>query len=236
MKLQYHSASRIKALSECKHFFYRKYVIKDLLNVPENNSPYALLGKALHKTLEEWRKNPTMDKRFMINVFLNNFPLGKNHFLFKEGYSIICGLELKYIKRGKLVATEFDFETNIDGIVYKGVIDKIEKIDENKLLITDYKSNKTINPEEYIHQLAIYDMALEDKFPGLIREHELYYLRFNKSIPFNFTNKSHEKIKKMFQTIDKYVSEYHDKPEKWPKLATKENICLYCPLNNECWA
>lgn len=227
-----HSASRVKTLNDCQKLFYHKYILQDLL---DDDGPYAMLGTALHKVLEIWRPNPTLSRREMVGLFNQHFPLGNKHYLFKEGCSIIYGLETNRLIRGDLVSTEFEFDLTFNGRPVKGIIDKIERTGENKLLVTDYKSNKTIVPEEYIHQLAIYDAALEQKFPGTEREHELYFLRFNKSVPFKFTKESWDKVDTIFASIDNLIVENQDKPGNWAQLPTQTKVCSFCPLKSECW-
>lgn len=232
MKLDYISASKIKTLQDCKKLFYHTYIAKDL---PETEDGiYAQLGSGLHKVLEVWRHDPSLTRREMVGIFRENFPPGKDHYLFKEACGMIYDLDLKKIKRGDLIATEKEFETEISGVKVKGVIDKLEKVG-NKILVTDYKTNKQIEPAEYIHQLAIYDAIVEQWYPDIEREHELLYLRHNKSVAFTFTDIGRQNLVGILNTVNEMVDKNAENKLAWPKINTKAKQCSYCPFAKECW-
>jgi RecB family exonuclease len=228
----YHSASRIKLLEDCNLAFFHKYILKDMPY--EESGPYAQLGTSLHSALETFRKNPT-DRKDLINHYIKTAEIDKSHYLHKDGIRIIQGLDLKLVVRGKLIECELPFEEVINGHKVKGVIDKVEELANGTLLITDYKSNQTIHSEEYVHQLAIYDVAMERKFPGSERVHELLYLRHNKSVPFKFSNITESKVMAIFESVESKIDNSWDKPENWNKLPKKGKPCGWCSLKEKCW-
>lgn len=228
----YTSASRLKTLSECKKYFHAKYIAQGIEE--EEDSPYAVLGSALHEALEDWRKNPTTRKD-LVALYDSKFTLGRKHRLYIEGIVICQELNLKDIVRGQLVETEKEFEFEWQGHKIKAVIDKIELLEDGSYLITDYKSNKEIKAEEYIHQLALYDIAMETVYPNSARTHELYYLRHSKSVPFKFTEANLVTMHDMLTKTEKLINENADNLSAWPKLPKEAPKCKYCVLSQSCW-
>ena len=227
------SASRLKLLSECKKQFYHRYIAEDLEYV---ESPFAEMGKAVHYALELYRKHyPNMTRNQMVNVYNRTFEPSKEFsWLKKQGFGVLWKLDLNKVVLGELVDVEFQFEFNLEGILIKGVIDKLELVD-NTLIITDYKTNKLIEPEKYFIQLAIYDLAVRKFFPEAKRSYELFYVRHNKVIPFNFTEDFYKKTEETAHNAMRYISENKDDPSVWIKMNKKESMCNYCPLINSCW-
>ena len=228
-----YSASKLKLLDDCRHLYYPKYILKDLKDA--DAGPFALLGKALHKVLEEYRKNPTMSRNELQRQFAEAFPLQPTNFLYKEGLQILHNIKLRNVVRGELISVEWEFEEAVEDVVIRGIVDKIEKIGENKILVTDYKSNKAINAIEYIPQLALYDLVLSKRFPDIERVHELFYLRFNRTLTFSFDDTMRKKIWKKLQSAHTYINENHDTALMWPKRLQQDKICSFCPLSKTCW-
>lgn len=228
----YHSASRLKTLAECKKYFHAKYIARSIQE--EEDSPYAILGSALHEALEEWRKNPTTRKD-LIALYDKKFTLGRKHRLYIEGIVICQELNLKDIVRGTLIETEKEFEFEWEGHKIKAVIDKIEQLEDGTYLVTDYKSNKDINAEEYIHQLALYDVAMEVHYPNSERLYELYYLRHSKSVPFKFSDSNFTTMNDMLTKTENLINENADNLSAWPKLSKEMPKCKYCVLSPTCW-
>lgn len=234
MELEYLSASRIKTLSDCKKLFYHQYILQAFEDEPD--SPFAQLGSALHEVLEEWRPEPSkFTRKDLVDMFADRFPPGPKHFLFKEGRRILWQLHLKRLMPGELLEVEQEFEMEAHGHKLKGVIDKVEKLPDGSLLITDYKSNKDVLPKQYLMQVSIYDLALEELYPGSDRQFELYYLRHNKSVPFKFDSTSRDKTVTILESVENIVAKNYDNKSAWPKLNKQDKVCTFCPLKKECW-
>lgn len=227
------SASRIKVLDDCKLLFYRKYIVKDL---PEDlGSPFADMGKAVHKALEVYRQNPAITRKELIAIFDADFKPTKSHeFLIKEGRSVLYRLDFNKVVIGELISVEFTFEEKFGNVLIRGVVDKMEYVDDT-IVITDYKTNKEIEPEHYLHQLAIYDLAMERLYPGIKRKFELFYVRHNKVVPFEFLPDYWKKTDIAVTRTIQMITENQDNPSKWPKLKEKKPVCSYCPLIKQCW-
>jgi ATP-dependent helicase/nuclease subunit B len=228
----YFSASRLKTLSECKKRFYHQYIVKDL---PEETSPFAQMGDAIHKVLEVWRKNPEMSRKQLVGMYAGLFKPDKEwDWLRRQGFHLIWKLDQKRIFLGELVGCEIEFETEINGINFKGIIDKVEKVDDI-YIVTDYKTNKSIEPELYYHQLGVYDIAMEHMYPSTNRRYELFYLRHNKVVPLTFNDGFHEKMHEKIASTYTTIMENAGDVSFWPQLEKRAPACSYCPLSKACW-
>ena len=192
------SATRIDMFKECKYKYWCNYVE----HLPTEPSPAFRLGLAVHESLELagqiWMKKEKftkadmkkiMDKyeemaikegieemeihkegKRLVKARVNNFELGTK----------ILGLEIQFGFRGGE-----DIETK-DGIPLVGAIDKVVEIDEDTLLIVDYKTSKTAPTADQMRddlQLSIYDLVAHQKWPKYKRiilgldllRHEMLY-------------------------------------------------------------
>lgn len=230
------SASRIKTLNTCKRQFYHTYITESIRD--EEDGPFAILGTAIHTALEAYRLNPKMPKQSkkgpsIIGEFDKAFTLGRKHFLYMEGIKILQQLDYSKVIVGELIGVEEKFDTEIFGYRVRGMIDKIERVDDT-IVVTDYKTNKSIEPETYITQLAIYDEIIKQRYPNLQRKHELFYVRHNRVLPFQFKEEN-DALRQILETSANIVESCGDDESKWPQLKKKAPLCNYCPLKDTCW-
>ncbi|HAO30629.1 MAG TPA: hypothetical protein DCQ43_04680 [Treponema sp.] len=89
---------------------------------------------------------------------------------------------------------EYSFRDRIDNFILKGQIDLVFKNEDETYTLVDYKTNQTVEPEEYKEQLACYRHALCNMLN--CKESDircvLYYLRFAKE----------EDISNLCETVD----------------------------------
>ena len=241
--MKYISASRIKMISECKKQFYHNYIVGDI-EIPDN--PFSEFGTAMHETLEEFRKDSSLSRRDLVGIFCSKFkPPEEFKWMIKRGCSTIYKLSANRIFLGELVGLEIPFEVDIDGITLRGVIDKVEKVytadkdgckSGEKLIITDYKTNMSMKPEKYYPQLAVYDLAAEQLWPGSDREFELFYVCHGKSFPFSFRENFSDQTLTTVKNVVSYIKENQDDSTVWTKMKKKDSLCQYCPLYKTCWS
>ena len=87
--------------------------------------------------------------------------------------------------------TEFDFKYAADGVsagaIFNGRIDLVVRTGDTSYLIVDYKTDKTICPQEHAAQLGCYRNAISAMMgvDAANVECELYYLRHKKAVPWN---------------------------------------------------
>jgi ATP-dependent exoDNAse (exonuclease V) beta subunit len=227
------SASRVKSLTECKRKFYHQYIIKDL---PFEGNAFTDLGTAIHDVLENWRHDPSLSKADLIGDFTQRFkPTSNFSWLVNDGYKIISNVSPKKVFLGKLVGTEVGFEeTYDDDLFVRGFIDKVEEVN-GEIVITDYKTNRKIEPNLYHHQIAVYDLAASRLYPDMPKRYELYYVRHDKVVPIRIRKDFHKETEKSLHNVRQYVEDNKENPLVWDKLKKRSYICKYCPLADKCW-
>ncbi|GAA9355676.1 ATP-dependent deoxyribonuclease AddB [Helicobacter pylori] len=180
------SASSLNAFLTCKRRFYYHYM-KRFKESPkdENNSAVGSLLHELLKEAYEKDKNPyALEERliWLLETRENITP--------KERLDILVALkkiQAFYLKEKerfnakiKILDLEKSFETTIQGVAFKGCIDRIDKTADNEIILLDYKfksdlkldnmSEKqrgSLSPIEIAqisadYQMAIYAFALKN--------------------------------------------------------------------------
>ncbi|MGN8379328.1 ATP-dependent deoxyribonuclease AddB [Helicobacter pylori] len=180
------SASSLNAFLTCKRRFYYHY-IKRFKESPkdENNSA---VGSLLHELLKEAYKK---DKNpYSLEERLIQFLETRENITPKERLDTLVALkkiQAFYLKEKerfnakiKILDLEKSFETIIQGVIFKGRIDRIDKTADNEIILLDYKfkndlkldnMSKTqregLSPIEIAqistdYQMAIYAFALKN--------------------------------------------------------------------------
>ncbi|GAA8994861.1 ATP-dependent deoxyribonuclease AddB [Helicobacter pylori] len=180
------SASSLNAFLTCKRRFYYHY-IKRFKESPKDESNSAI-GSLLHELLKEAYekdKNPYALEERLIQLLET-----RENITPKERLDTLIALkkiQAFYIKEKerfkakiKILDLEKSFETTIQGVAFKGRIDRIDKTADNEMILLDYKfkselkldnmSEKqrgSLSPIEIAqistdYQMAIYAFALKN--------------------------------------------------------------------------
>ncbi|GAA8267257.1 ATP-dependent deoxyribonuclease AddB [Helicobacter pylori] len=180
------SASSLNAFLTCKRRFYYHY-IKRFKENPKDESNSAV-GSLLHELLKEAYekdKNPYALEERLIQLLKT-----RENITPKERLDTLIALkkiQAFYIKEKerfkakiKILDLEKSFETTIQGVAFKGRIDRIDKTADNEMILLDYKfkndlkldnMSKTqrggLSPIEIAqistdYQMAIYAFALKN--------------------------------------------------------------------------
>ncbi|WRC94477.1 ATP-dependent deoxyribonuclease AddB [Helicobacter pylori] len=180
------SASSLNAFLTCKRRFYYHYM-KRFKESPkdENNSTVGSLLHELLKEAYEKDKNPYVLEERLIQLLET-----RENITPKERLDTLIALkkiQAFYIKEKerfkakiKILDLEKSFETTIQGVAFKGRIDRIDKTADNEIILLDYKfksdlkldnMSKTqregLSPIEIAqistdYQMAIYAFALKN--------------------------------------------------------------------------
>ncbi len=180
------SASSLNAFLTCKRRFYYHY-IKRFKESPkdENNSTIGSLLHGLLKEAYEKDKNPYALEERLIQLLET-----RENITPKERLDTLIALkkiQAFYLKEKerfkakiKILDLEKSFETTIQGVAFKGRIDRIDKTADNEIILLDYKfksdlkldnMSKTqregLSPIEIAqistdYQMAIYAFALKN--------------------------------------------------------------------------
>ncbi|WRC84572.1 PD-(D/E)XK nuclease family protein [Helicobacter pylori] len=180
------SASSLNAFLTCKRRFYYHY-IKRFKESPkdENNSTVGSLLHELLKEAYEKDKNPyALEERLiqLLEIRGNITPKERLDTLIalKKIQVFYAKEKERFHAKIKILDLEKSFETTIQGVAFKGRIDRIDKTADNEIILLDYKfkselkldnmSDKqrgSLSPIEIAqisadYQMAIYAFALKN--------------------------------------------------------------------------
>ncbi len=180
------SASSLNAFLTCKRRFYYHYM-KRFKESPkdENNSTVGSLLHELLKEAYEKDKNPyTLEERLiqLLETRENITPKERLDTLvaLKKIQAFYLKEKERFKAKIKILDLEKGFETIIQGVIFKGRIDRIDKTADNEIILLDYKfksdlkldnmsekQRKRLSPIEIAqtstdYQMAIYAFALKN--------------------------------------------------------------------------
>ncbi|MDU9806380.1 ATP-dependent deoxyribonuclease AddB [Helicobacter pylori] len=180
------SASSLNAFLTCKRRFYYHY-IKRFKESPKDESN-STIGSLLHELLKEAYekdKNPyVLEERliWLLETRENITPKERLDALvaLKKIQAFYLKEKERFKAKIKILDLEKSFETIIQGVVFKGRIDRIDKTADNEIILLDYKfksdlkldnmsekQRKSLRPIEIAqistdYQMAIYAFALKN--------------------------------------------------------------------------
>ncbi|MGL2762105.1 PD-(D/E)XK nuclease family protein [Helicobacter pylori] len=180
------SASSLNAFLTCKCRFYYHY-IKRFKESPKDESNSAV-GSLLHELLKEAYekdKNPyALEERliWLLETRKNITPKERLDTLIalKKIQAFYLKEKERFNTKIKILDLEKSFETIIQGVIFKGRIDRIDKTADNEIILLDYKfkndlklDNMSKNQKEGLspieiaqistdYQMAIYAFALKN--------------------------------------------------------------------------
>ncbi|GAA7099914.1 exonuclease [Helicobacter pylori] len=162
------SASSLNAFLTCKRRFYYHY-IKRFKESPKDESNSAV-GSLLHELLKEAYekdKNPHALEERLIQLLKT-----RENITPKERLDTLIALkkiQAFYVKEKerfkakiKILDLEKSFETTIQGVAFKGRIDRIDKTADNEMILLDYKFKSDLKLDNMNYQMAIYAFALKN--------------------------------------------------------------------------
>ena len=232
------SATRINTFLSCKQKYWFSYHEK----LPKISNAVFRLGLAVHSALEFagkiWLKKNRFDKedvklileeyekvavdegvedldvhatgKLLVQLRIDNFMTGTK----------LIGLETKFGfgSKGLQVTTK-------DGVSLIGAIDKIEEIDEDTLLIVDYKTSKTAPTSDQLKtdpQLSIYDFVASKLWPNykrIILSFDL--LRLEPMYTYRTVDQRNE--------FEEYIKVIYDQMKALKPENVKASLNMFCP-------
>lgn len=170
------SASSLNTFLACKRRFYYQYIKFEKIPKDESNSTVSsLLHELLEKAYEK-NKSPNLLKERLIQLLEtreNTTP--------KERLDTLVAIEKiqafyrkeqqRFNEKITILKLEEKFEEPIEGIVFKGRIDRIDKTADNETILLDYKfksdlkldnmsKRKNLTPTEIAKESTDYQMAI----------------------------------------------------------------------------
>jgi DNA helicase-2/ATP-dependent DNA helicase PcrA len=237
----YFSYTQLESYKRCP-LQYKYYYV---LNLPTPPNAPSVFGETIHKTLNNfyqiYKKNKDAGEKEILEIYFKNWkPIGflskqhENKYK-KTGEKIL----LEYLKKFHnknldILFLEIPFKIKIkEDIFLTGKIDRIDKINENKVEIIDYKTGKKPEEKEIKKdpQLSIYALAVNKLYKKKPEDIILtyYYLEKQEKISFQKNQDDIEKItKEILQTVEEIKSnDYYPQPGKY---------CDFCPFRIICEA
>lgn len=167
------SASLLNAFLTCKRRFYYHY-IKRFKESPKDESNSAV-GSLLHELLKEAYekdKNPyALEERliWLLETRKNITPKERLDTLvaLKKIQAFYTKEKERFNTKIKILDLEKSFETIIQGVAFKGRIDRIDKTADNEIILLDYKFKNDLKLDNMSktqtdYQMAIYAFALKN--------------------------------------------------------------------------
>ncbi|KMZ47087.1 exonuclease [Helicobacter pylori] len=139
------SASSLNAFLTCKRRFYYHY-IKRFKESPKDESNSAV-GSLLHELLKEAyekNKNPYALEERLIQLLKTRENITPKERLdtliaLKKIQAFYAKEKERFKAKIKILDLEKSFETTIQGVAFKGRIDRIDKTADNEMILLDYK-------------------------------------------------------------------------------------------------
>jgi len=242
------SSTRINSFLSCKQKYWFSYFQK----LPKLSNPSFKLGLAVHESLELAGKI-WMEKKKFSSADTEKVLAKYNEVSVKEGiedYAIhlegkelvkkrlgnfvigeeIIGLEIKFGFWGEDAGPSI---TSKYGVPLMGAIDKVEKYDDETVLIIDYKTSKTAPTQSQLRndiQLSIYDLVARKVWPeykrvvlslDLLKSDVLYTYR---------TDPEREEFEVYLKTIYDQMLALKEEDVK----ATLNMFCPWCDYKDYC--
>ncbi|NHB27049.1 exonuclease [Helicobacter pylori] len=166
------SASSLNAFLTCKRRFYYHY-IKRFKETPKDESNSAV-GSLIHELLKEaYEKDKTphsLEERLiqLLETRENITPKERLDTLvvLKKIQTFYLKEKERFNAKIKILDLEKSFETIIQGVIFKGRIDRIDKTADNEIILLDYKFKSDLKIEiaqiSTDYQMAIYACTLKN--------------------------------------------------------------------------
>ena len=243
------SPSSINTYLKCPRQYFYNYILD--LSSKDGNPDAMSYGTAVHAACEfavnfAKEKNEYPTKEEFINSFkqeLNKQPMSsykqRENYLVRgenalnEYYVQLCNTPVK-----NLYATEKKVLLEIDGIKFKGIIDRIDKNDDGSYTIYDYKTGSAKNEkviclegehEDYYNQIGLYKYYFEKDLDAKVKETIFIFPEeFTKNFTLNLTNEDCDSIVSKFKNAISDIKSYKFEP------SNNDDVCKLCQFKDFC--
>ena len=239
------SSTRINTFLQCKLKYWYNY----FEHLPKLENPAFKLGLAVHESLElaghKWMERGLFneeDTKEILDVF-DKVAIREgieNLSVYQEGRRLVQN-RLNEFDLGKgIISLEYRFGDNggadvvtEEGVYLVGAMDKVIEVDEDTLLIVDYKTSKTIPTSDQLKsdiQLSIYDVAASMKWPKYKRNILALDLLKSEILYTYRTNESRQLFKHYLKNLRDAMAVF-DKKEA---IASLNMFCPWCDYKDYC--
>ena len=246
---KHYSPSSINTYLKCPRWYFYHYILN--FGAKDGNPDAFSYGISVHKACETAvlcaQKNGNYpSKEDFIKAFkdkLQDLPMStfqQREIYEKRGedaldkfYTFICATPVSM-----LYAVEKHIDLDIDGVKFKGIIDRIDKNPDGTYTIYDYKTGSAKNEkiiceggehEDYYNQIGLYKYYFEKQTGKKVKETTFIYPEEpEKNFTLNLVDEDCERIKQKFNDAISDIKSYKFEPTYNP------NACQYCPYSDFC--
>lgn len=184
-----------------------KLKYRKILGIPEKPSIHLNRGAAIHDALE-WAAKERLDGRSpdvakASEIAREELERARHAFPehdYQKAESSIGDILERYAEwegdsQNKLVGAEVKFETMINGITYRGKMDRVETNPDGAYEIVDFKTGSSVVAKGKVRELPqanIYAAAAREKYGSLPAKFSLVYLAKRASREYDITEESLE--------------------------------------------
>ena len=234
------SATRMNMFLSCKWKYWCNYVLK----LPRKPNVSFKLGIAAHESLavagKIWREeeNFTVESIAKIKDMYNKVA-AKEGIADTNTYNDGLQMVLRRVKdfaNGKILTIEDKFYITTDeGVMLTGAMDKVEELNEDTLLVTDYKTSKYYETTDELRsdiQLSIYDAVARMKYP--VYKRIILSLDYLRGDPVYTYRTDEERSNFMNYMLAIYEEMLKLKQEK--AVPILNDMCNWCDFTDNCVA
>jgi RecB family exonuclease len=178
------SHSSISLYQECP----RKYRLKYVDKIPEQPKHFFSFGQSMHKALEFFygvKALPAPSRDELLRSLKENWvsvgyrDQAQEAEYFRQGRDILLRYHEEHAGEFQIpLHVEYDFKMTVDGVPVTGKVDRIDRLEDGRLSILDYKTGRQLAVDriENDAQLTMYQMACESQLGGEVGRLTFYHL------------------------------------------------------------
>ncbi|MDN5059577.1 PD-(D/E)XK nuclease family protein [Aliarcobacter butzleri] len=231
------SATSFKNFLECKRRFYLQYILKINEHTISLKPKAYELGDIIHSILEDYysKDNKNSIEELFLKYKSSNPFLTLDLEVWKKKLQNFYEFDKQRLKNREIIMIEKEFNCSFNNINIKGIIDRVDKFEDNYEVI-DYKTSSTLSVDtlktyekSVDFQLEFYYIALQQLFKN--SNIKAFYYDLNECL-LKEEIAIQEKLELLSSKFDE-LKELSKNEINFSKCEDKSN-CLYCAYKIIC--
>ncbi|MCG3661433.1 PD-(D/E)XK nuclease family protein [Aliarcobacter butzleri] len=231
------SATSFKNFLECKRRFYLQYILKINEHTISLKPKGYELGDIIHSILEDYysKDNKNSIEELFLKYISSNPFLTLDLEVWKKKLLNFYEFDKQRLKNREIIMIEKEFNCSFNNINIKGIIDRVDKFEDNYEVI-DYKTSSTLSVDtlktyekSVDFQLEFYHIALQQLFKN--SNIKAFYYDLNECL-LKEEIAIQEKLELLSSKFDE-LKELSKNEISFLKCEDKSN-CLYCAYKIIC--
>lgn len=220
-----------------------RYKLKYVDNIPEKPKHFFSFGQSMHKALELFYAvkalpAPSCDELLRgyqeswISVGYRDQVQEQEYF--QEGKDILREYHRRHAPDFRIpFSVEYDFHMEVDGVPVTGKVDRIDRLEDGRLAVLDYKTGKALAAARIQEdaQLTMYQLACESLLQAEVGRLTFYHLPSHKehSVERRPQDKVEELRRRIVETAEGITARRFD-PQPAEKSCKWCDFKAYCPI------